>query len=152
MEPDSKTALDLLLWNRYKRDIFLNSLCALFEFFAKQNFNRGIIKLNTFFSIYSSFSVKIVFRIHNFIQNYQMRRKHKIWGTEVETFDTRLHWAKLFCRHTWFKPFTVLELNKSNKTTIWEIMKVEQVYSLRDVFYEGLGNEAFSFLIVFNGK
>lgn len=84
MEPDSKTALDLLLWNCYRRDIFLNSLCALFEFFAKQNFNRGIIKLNTFFSIYSSFSVKIVFRIHNFIQNYQMRRKHKIWGTEVE--------------------------------------------------------------------
>lgn len=31
-------------------------------------------------------------------------------------------------------------------------MKVEQVYSLRDVFNEGLGNEAFSFLIVFNGK
>lgn len=31
-------------------------------------------------------------------------------------------------------------------------MKVEQVYSLHDVFYEGLGNEAFSFLIVFNGK
>lgn len=31
-------------------------------------------------------------------------------------------------------------------------MKVEQVYSLHGVFYEGLGNEAFSFLIVFNGK
>lgn len=152
MEPDSKTALDLLLWNCYRRDIFLNSLCALFEFFAKQNFNRGIIKLNTFFSIYSSFSVKIVFRIHNFIQNYQMRRKHKIWGTEVEglRYKTPLSQALLQTYLIW--TIHCLELNKSNKTTIWKIMKVEQVYSLRDVFYEGLGNEAFSFLIVFNGK
>lgn len=152
MEPDSKTALDLLLWNRYKRDIFLNSLCALFEFFAKQNFNRGIIKLNTFsLSIHHSVS-KLYLEFTTLYKTIRWGGSIKSEAQKWKAFDTRLHWAKLFCRHTWFKPFTVLELNKSNKTTIWKIMKVEQVYSLRDVFYEGLGNEAFSFLIVFNGK
>ena len=134
------------LWNMIQRhlttnyceivtkDIFLNSFCALFEFFCKQIFKRRIIKLNTvFLSIHHSVS-KLYLEFTTLYKMSEWRKKHKIECKDVE-WKIQNPWSwdiletYLIRTIQWFRP-----LHNRNKTTIRKIMKVEQVYSLHEFF------------------